>query len=166
MDWTSEQLYRPVLPTVVSFCSFADSGARHRAMANIGVMLQNAGFRVGLCAIDSAPFKLGRYFAQYPSDEQTLARRPGLWNLVNEYKNALTGAAKAAIVDIPIEPMEATVHTTEFGSLSIRRPSTYLTSVLETRGDHPGSIHLLPPGVGVENQDGSFSHRPDWARFD
>ncbi len=159
----SEEFTNLPWPAVVTLCSVADPGARQRAAVNVAVLLAQAGYRVGLCAIDSAPHNLHDYLATDPEEREVLGRLPGLWDLVTEYQQTLASAARADISEGPAE-RPTDIGATDFGSLRLRRPSTYLTS-LATEMGLQGAFFLLPAGGNAAAGNSSVT-RPDWTRFD
>jgi TIR domain-containing protein len=152
---------------VVSFCSLADVDARHRAVANVAVLLAKAGFNVGVCAIDSDPLNLYRYLVMAKDQRAISEPQPSAWDLINEFKAELTRAAKVDISrTIAVESEDIIGATIAIGSLRLRRPSNYLVKLvpLIAQAGLSGSIFVLPGG-GQPNPVGTFDARPNWKHF-
>ena len=135
---------------VVSFCSFADVDARHRAVANVAVLLAKAGFSVGLCAIDSDPLNLYRYLVMAGDQRAIPEPQPSAWDLMNEFKAELARAAKVDISQtIAVESEDIVGATIAIGSLRLRRPSNYLVKLIPliAHAGLSGSIFVLPGGA-------------------
>ena len=150
--------------SVVGFFTFGESDVRLRTLLNVAILLSQAGYRVGLSAIDSDPLLLEHCLSPSTGESEPLGDL-GFADLVTEFKELLRNTAKSDISGAIKGPSSnADEKLIEFGGLRLRRPSSYLISTpwLE---QSKGEILLLP--AGGQRPGNILCKTPiDWTRFD
>jgi hypothetical protein len=156
---------------IVTFYSYKGGVGRSMAMVNVGEILADWGYRVVLCDWDLEAPGLERYVVErdvadpgFEDELRTYVARPGLMDLLREYKEALCQPPRPA--DDRGASADPATHT-EVGELVIRRPSSYAVTVSTSR-TRSGSLRLLTAG----NRDGDAGQRYgedvrsfDWNEF-
>lgn len=154
---------------IVTFYSFKGGVGRSMAIANVGEILADLGYRVIVCDWDLEAPGLERYLVtsfsdrdRYEQEMSAYVARPGVVDLLLEYKETLTRPVG------PPEDAQASDKThVPVGKLLLRRPSCYAQPVPGERSG-PGSLRLLSAG----RRDGDFFQRYanavrkfDWEEF-
>jgi hypothetical protein len=154
---------------IVTFYSFKGGVGRSMALANVGELLADLGYRVVVCDWDLEAPGLERYFVKdfvkadlYQEEMTALAARPGIMDLLAGYKETL----KRPLGDPPAEPATEATHAW-VGKLLLRRPFSHAEPVQRERSG-PGWLRLLTAG----RRDGDFFQRYaetvrrfDWEEF-
>jgi nucleotide-binding universal stress UspA family protein len=153
---------------IATFYSYRGGVGRSMALANVGEILADMGYRVILCDWDLEAPGLERYLVTNGADEERYRTEmdeflswPGLVDLLREYKATLTR---------PVDDAGESAADTEFasvGSLRLRRPSSRAHR-LPRATDRPGSLHLITAGhrAGAALHDYAEDvRRLDWQEF-
>jgi cellulose biosynthesis protein BcsQ len=118
---------------IATFYSFKGGVGRSMALANVAELLASRGYRVIACDWDLEAPGLERYFAADRQQSARLTQRPGIVDLLLEYKQTLSEPAAEQERDNPR-------HFTVVNGIRLRRPSSYALDV-------PGSrVRLLTAG--------------------
>jgi hypothetical protein len=157
---------------IVTFYSYKGGVGRSMAMVNVGEVLADLGYRVVLCDWDLEAPGLERYLVDRPSEAEVYRERPGIMDLVLEYKEVLASRPSPSVVT---EPAPATPpgspNDSDFmqvGALRLRRPSSYAIHIPNPRRTSRGWIRFLSAGrrAGEWQQKYTEAVRDfDWAEF-
>jgi hypothetical protein len=152
---------------VVTFYSFKGGVGRSMALANVAELLAGYGYRVIVCDWDLEAPGLERYFVsnnandeQYRKEMDAFLDRPGLVDLLLEYKDTLSHPPAGE----PTTQPDST-HA-QVGDVLLKRPSSYATKI--DANQSPGSLRLLTAGrrLGVwRRRYGEAIRRFDWQEF-
>lgn len=133
---------------IATFYSYRGGVGRSMAMANVGELLAEMGYRVVLCDWDLEAPGLERYFvtngadpARYRAEMDRFLSWPGLVDLLRDYKAMLARPA-------PEGDASAAGDAQQFasvGTLRLRRPSSLAQPLPRAEG-RPGSLRLLTAG--------------------
>ena len=155
---------------IATFYSYRGGVGRSMAMANVGELLADMGYRVILCDWDLEAPGLERYLvtngaddARYRAEMDDFLSWPGLVDLLREYKATLAQPAGDGGGAPPTDDEAcATV-----GTLRLRRPVS-LARWLPRPDDRPGSLRLLTAGRRADAALHDYAEdvrRFDWQEF-
>jgi tetratricopeptide (TPR) repeat protein len=133
---------------IVTFYSYKGGVGRSMALVNVAELLADAGYRVVVCDFDLEAPGLERYFADDPELLERYRSRPGIIDLLDEYKTALAGGDGNG--KQPDDP-----RATSLNGLRVPRPSGYLVDIPSRNPRRRGSVSLLTAG----RRDGSWNQR-------
>jgi hypothetical protein len=129
---------------VVTFYSFKGGVGRSMALANVGQILADMGFRVIICDWDLEAPGVERYLTDEPARWDELRQAPGLIDLLRDYKATLTNPARK--LDSAANGSESDF--AHVGKVRLRRPSTYAHDVtLAFSNSHGGTLRVLTAGA-------------------
>lgn len=131
---------------IATFYSFKGGVGRSMALANVGEILADWGYRVIVCDWDLEAPGLERYFAESGETAGALAEKPGIIDLLLEYKQSF-----GQIVDDEEPNGSGMGHVgdthAQFGKLRIRKPTSYaIPDVPFRNSSRSGSLRLLTAG--------------------
>jgi hypothetical protein len=154
---------------IVTFYSFKGGVGRSMALANVAEFLADMGYRVIASDWDLEAPGLERFFwphdhreQRYKQDQDPLLEKPGLIELLIEYKEILSDPADATETST-----EAADDFAMVGTLRLRRPSSRLVAVSK-QITRPGSLRLLTAGQRTGElleQYAESVRRFDWQEF-
>jgi formylglycine-generating enzyme required for sulfatase activity len=144
---------------IFTFYSYKGGVGRSMALANVGVMLAQRGHQVIACDWDLEAPGLGSYFASDSQPLRELRERPGIIDLILEYKAVMAGT------DVSL-PDDAEV-CAQIGDMRVRRPLDRLVEVFRpSSGD--GILRLLTAGCRTDESERRYVNevqRFDWSDF-
>lgn len=146
---------------IVTFYSFKGGVGRSMALANVAEIIANLGYDVVAIDWDLEAPGLERYFAPSRDVADEWTARPGLMDLLDEYKQSLRTGSEVARPEPAQSPIEdatgleiiasgpQTVHNaadyTMLGSMSVRRPASFAKETPPAT-DRKGRVRLLTAG--------------------
>ena len=145
------------------FSSYGDAWTRTSTMANVGVVLAQRRNRVACTSLVGRAHLMDLLLAG-PGDVELdeLQARPGLFDLLFEYTQALLAAPYDPRAAAPAAPAE---DCASLGTLRLRRPSSCLTrAAIAVPGNEP--LFVLrggPRAPATHDAPGGAEHRMDWA---
>lgn len=133
---------------IATFYSYRGGVGRSMAMANVGELLAEMGYRVVLCDWDLEAPGLERYFvtnganaARYRAEMDGFLSWTGLVDLLREYKAMLARPAPEG----DAAPAGDDPHFASVGTLRLRRPASLAQALPRAEG-RPGTLNLLTAG--------------------
>lgn len=147
---------------IVTFYSFKGGVGRSMALANVGAILAQAGYRVILSDWDLEAPGLERYFATGASQLASIRSQPGLMDLLHEYKETVS-KPPPSVPPGEVAPLE---HV-NVGSYRLRQPASR-SQMLPLPGIGGTSVRLLTAGSYGEESFGDYAHAVrsfDWQEF-
>ena len=150
---------------IVTCYSFKGGVGRSMALANIAELLAQRGYSVIVCDWDLEAPGLERYFEEDPARLAELRAKPGVIDLIAEYKDTLTHPMAAASREAELRPAAGFERV---GDINLRQPHTWAEPLARDTKMTKGTIRFLPAG----RRDGEWEARydkavtgMDWAEF-
>jgi CO dehydrogenase nickel-insertion accessory protein CooC1 len=141
---------------IVVFYSFKGGVGRSMALANVAEVLAARGYNVLVIDWDLEAPGIESYFFEDERSLRDVEARPGLVDLLIEYKDALRGIQPR---DISRSEPSAN-NMIQFGNLRLRRPSSYAVEIAPASAvPRPGRVSLITAG----RRDGEFAET--YAKF-
>ena len=148
---------------IVTFYSYKGGVGRSMALANVGEILADIGYDVILCDFDLEAPGLEQYAAGAPDAVDGLRARPGVVDLLEEYKDLLADPAGPGSA-----PADQPGTFRDMNGLPLRRPSSYVTTVGAQSGSRLGRLRFLGAGARDEAHAVRYSESVrafDWPDF-
>jgi uncharacterized protein YjbI with pentapeptide repeats len=148
---------------IVTFYSYKGGVGRSMALANVSEILADIGYDVILCDFDLEAPGLEQYVSDAPEDVARLRARPGVVDLLEEYKDLLADPEGP-----DAEPPGAASEFTDMNGLPLRRPSSYVTTVGAQNASRLGRLRFLGAGARDEDHAARYSESVrafDWPDF-
>jgi tetratricopeptide (TPR) repeat protein/MinD-like ATPase involved in chromosome partitioning or flagellar assembly len=138
---------------IVTFYSFKGGVGRSMALANVGELLAQWGYSVIVCDWDLEAPGLERYLEEREERISEFRAKPGIIDLVTEYKDTLANPI-TAVRQVPAPDGFEVV-----GDCILRQPHTWAVPLVRDTAKTRGSILLLPAG----RRDAEWAARYDRA---
>ena len=148
---------------IVTFYSYKGGVGRSMAMVNVGEILADIGYDVVLCDFDLEAPGLEQYVTDAREDVARLRARPGVVDLLEEYKDLLADPEGPGA-----EPAGPASDFKDFSGLPLRRPSSYATVVRSQNPNRLGRLRFLGAGARDEERATRYSESVrgfDWPDF-
>ena len=160
-----EGVIAPSPMIVVMFSSYGDAWTRTSVMANVGAVLAQQGHRVACTSLTAQSYLMDQLLTGAGDAEvRQLRQRPGLFDLLFEYTEALLSAPYDPQAGVPAAPDEESML---LGTLRLRRPSSCLTRApIAASGGEP--LFVLrggPRALGIRANADSAWDRMNWAEL-
>jgi hypothetical protein len=137
---------------IVTFYSYKGGVGRSMALANVGEILADIGYDVILCDFDLEAPGLERYVADAPEAVADLRARPGVVDLLAEYKDLLADAEGPET-----EPLGPAGDFRDINGLKLRRPSKCATLIRSPNTNRLGRLRFLGAGARDEGHAAQYS---------
>jgi uncharacterized protein YjbI with pentapeptide repeats len=148
---------------IVTFYSYKGGVGRSMALANVGEILADIGYDVTLCDFDLEAPGLERYVSDAPARVAELRSRPGVVDLLEEYKDLLANPEGPQT-----GPAGPAGHFKDMNGLPLRRPSSYAAALTSHNPGRLGRLRFLGAGARDEARTVSYSESVrgfDWPDF-
>jgi uncharacterized protein YjbI with pentapeptide repeats len=148
---------------IVTFYSYKGGVGRSMALVNVGEILADIGYDVVLCDFDLEAPGLEQYVTDAREDVAGLRARPGVVDLLEEYKDLLADPAGP-----DSEPPGAASDFKDINGLPLRRPASYAVPIRSQNPNRLGRLRLLGAGARDEERAMRYSESVrgfDWPDF-
>jgi len=148
---------------IVTFYSYKGGVGRSMALVNVGEILADIGYDVVLCDFDLEAPGLEQYVTDAREDVAGLRARPGVVDLLEEYKELLADPAGP-----DKEPPGAASDFKDINGLPLRRPGSYAVPIRSQNPNRLGRLRLLGAGARDEERAMRYSESVrgfDWPDF-